>query len=205
MPDKVREAIFAYLSVLANPVRAGTYAGYMRPLNHGTLGDSWLKCSEEMFERYKTEYVTIHGLNPKTGARMKKPQKLKVDDHTKADLIRNVLRCNIDATYMEVGKFYGDEELFSSSQVSTCRGQVREEQQREKKQLKLFEKNKEKTAKKSNGVKKGARVVMSTMATPPVDDEVSALKDENSYLRWQLEGERAGFFDRWLEENEANG
>lgn len=203
--NKIRDVIYVYLSALANPAKAGTYAGYLQPLkSSGVIADHGFKCSERFFNRMKASYMVIHSINPKTGAKMKRPQKLNPDEYTKADLIRNVLRANPDMPREDAGTFYGDETMFSSSQFSTIRTEIVKEQ----KQLKLFEKNEAKTPegkteKKNNGVPKGTRVVMSTLATPPVNDEVSALKDENAYLRWQLEGERAGFFDRWLEEHES--
>lgn len=127
---------------------------------------------------------------------MAKPKKLDPSEYTKADLIRNVLRANIEMTRTEAGAFYGDENLFSSSQFSTVRSEIERELEADKKQGKLFDEDGKPATKpkaKSNGAKDEK-----ANATA-----VAQLQHENAYLRWQLAGERYGFFERWLEEQDG--
>jgi hypothetical protein len=199
--DKIRDAIYAYLSALANPVRAGTYVGYIRPLQAGgPLKESWLKCSEEHFNAVKAEFVKENHLNPKTGANMARPKKLNPEEHTKADLMRHILRAQPDISRSAAGEIYGDPEMFASSQFSTLKTEIKEE-------LKKKARKNKAAAKKagSNGVdkKKGSAFVASTHAVGEMTSEVEKLRYDNAYLKWQLLGERQGFFERWLEENDG--
>ena len=128
-----------------------------------------------------------------------KPKKLNPDEHSKADLIRNVLRSSPDMPRTTAGEFYGDPDLFSSSQFSTIRGEVHQEL---KEKAKEAQKAKKAKASSGNGVKEGSP---QAFAAPdaPLDSEVEQLRDQNRYLQWQLIGERHGYFERWLEENDG--
>jgi hypothetical protein len=197
-PDKIRDAIYSYLSALANPARAGTYEGYIRPLRaSGLLADSWLKCSEERFNDVKQQFCAERGINPKTGANIVKPKKLDPEEHSKADLIRNVLRSNPDMPRTTAGEFYGDPDIFSSSQFSTIRSEVLEELKKKAKKAR-----KKEAASGGNGVKKDSPQAFAAPDTK-LTSEVEQLRDENRYLQWQLIGERHGYFERWLEENDG--
>jgi hypothetical protein len=137
-----------------------------------------------------------------------KPQKLNVKEHTKAALIRNVLYANIDASEREIREFYGGKVQLGSGHISMVRQALRRKQIREEAQTTLFDGEKTKT--KTKVKKKAKKTAEETKATPtatatpastslpPID--VAALHDENRYLRWQLVGERQGYFERWLEE-----
>lgn len=204
--DKIRDAIYAYLRPLANPVRGGSYAGYIRPLQaSGLRSDSWLICSEEHFNKVKAEFVAEKHLNPKTGANMAKPKKLNPEEHTKADLMRHILRAQPDISRSAAGEIYGDPEMFASSQFSTLKSEIKQELKKKAKKVKAAG-----TKKGSNGVSK--RPAYTSPFDNPKDggsvgpvkpSEVEQLRDENLYLKWQLLGERHGFFERWLEENDG--
>lgn len=119
------------------------------------------------------------------------PKKLNINEHTKADLIRNVVRSNPNMTRREAEEFYGQEDLFSQGQFYTIRAQVQEALKAEKKEKKA------KTHNDSSDTKQKGPQAFSAPAS-----EVAQLRDENNYLRWLILGERRGYLERWLAENE---
>lgn len=128
---------------------------------------------------------------------------LKPEEYTKANLLRHLLRQDINLTCPDAGRLYNDATYFSSSQFCTIKREIIQEQ----KQLKLFEKQeakKEKTekAEKAEKAKTTEKTETETKYDVKINASITALQLENSYLRWQLEGERQGFFDKWLEEHE---
>jgi hypothetical protein len=119
-----------------------------------------------------------------------KTKKYNPETHTKAELMRKMLRQNIDISRKDAGLVYGDEGFFASSQFSTIKGEINEEMEAAAEEAEARATNPTLLSMKPKPEKR------------PAQDALTKLQYENRYLRWQLEGERQSFFERWLEENE---
>jgi hypothetical protein len=112
---------------------------------------------------------------------MKRPK--PKDKTSKADLMRKLLRQNIDLTRQEASVLGGHKDLFSHGQFSEIKKEIRAELA-----------GKEPLEKKENRREDRSKDAIT----------MKSLLDENAYLQWQLEGERKGYMDRWLIERTDN-
>jgi hypothetical protein len=162
-------------------------------------------------------------------------RRLSVAKHSKAELIRNVLKAKPDATADEINEFYKGKLVVIPREVHSTRWHMKNA---EKGKVRAYsKKEKRKAPKKEKAAPKETPKKIAPRAVPNVDEWgqrritpgdiggvtpishadkacvnksdglslVRSLRYENAYLRWCLEGEKMGFFDTWLEESEKKG
>lgn len=141
---------------------------------------------------------------------MGSPRKLDPEKHSKRTLIENYVRYSPEASCREVNEFYGldpdSPEGVSSSYVSTIKTALQEARQLE---LSLTDEVAPRSRTPQKRKKKTARNdTVDVVPAPPRRGESTGnsayLVAENKYLRWALDGERFGHFDRWVAEMEKS-
>jgi len=135
----------------------------------------------------------------------------KTQKPSKVALIKKALRGNLNMTREEAGAVYGDENMFSRSHFSTIRKGMRDAAAGAAKTTRKAAKTAKKTTQADTLRDRSQTVledddestlveVLAEALTTDDKKEIERLQNEITYLRWNLLGECAGFFARWLEE-----